>query len=532
MTSTGYAPARADIQALVTLVNSNALLNRQLASICQLNGLRASGVKADLQRRIVSLIQDSATDQLSFGQVRASIEQVRNNSQNGKSYSGNQLQHAASHAAPPQPSHQQQHPVHLNSSGSSASPRSSMPVYAQARGYPASTTPGASYTAVTQNDRSTLPMPQSINSLFSFKPSPFYEPISLLTDIKTCDPAIMTNRRTVTITIAAHELLRHLTDPSVKIMALCALGNTGVQEIAFPHQSELKVNGADVKANLRGLKNKPGSTRPVDITSLLRHKPSSYVNNIEFAYALTNKKFYLGIYACKSYSVDSLVGRLRTGKKISRQSVVNEITRKARDTEIVTTSQVMSMKCPLSCMRLQLPVRSEACKHIQCFDATSYLQLQEQGPQWLCPICNQSAPFERLAVDDYAKEILEQTAKSVEQVKIEPDGEWRLAGAEAEEIKDEEPENSFNLDDDEVVISDISYFGGRSTATPARSHQMPSTPNTNMGVSREGSSMPRSAQSAGTKRPAPDVIDLTGSDDDEPSAPPPKRQNTGANGYY
>ncbi|KAL8370463.1 hypothetical protein RB595_000706 [Gaeumannomyces hyphopodioides] len=531
MTSTGYAPARAEIQDLVTLVNSSALLNRQLASICQLNGLRASGVKADLQRRIVSLIHDSATDQLRFGQVRASIDQVRNNSQSGKGYSGHQLQHAALHATPSQSSHQQQH--HINSSGSSASPRSSMPAYPQPRGYPAPATPGSSYIAVTQNDRPSLPMPQSINSLFSFKPSPFYEPISLLTDVKTCDPAaIVTNRRTVPVTIQAHELLRYLTDPSVKIMVFCALGNTGVQEIAFPHQSELKVNGADVKANLRGLKNKPGSTRPADITSLLRHKPSSYVNTIEFAYALTNKKFYLCVYACKSHSVDGLVGCLRTGKKISRQSVVNEITRKARDTEIVTTSQVMSMKCPLSCMRLELPVRSEACKHIQCFDATSYLQLQEQGPQWLCPICNQPAPFERLAVDEYAKEILEQTAKSVEQVKIEPDGNWRMAGPEAEEIKDEEPDNSFNLDDDEVVISDISYFGGRSTATPARSHQMPSTPNTNMGVSREGSSMPRSAQSAGTKRPAPDVIDLTGSDDDEPSAPPPKRQNTGANGYY
>lgn len=532
MTSTGYAAARADIQALVTLVNSSALLNRQLQSICQLNGLRTSGVKADLQRRIVSLIHDSATDQFRFGQVRASIHQVRDNSQNGRSYSGHQPQHATLHATPSQPSHQQQHHNHLTSAGSSASPRSSMPAYAQAQGSPASATPGSTYVAVTQpNDRPSQTMPQSINSLFSFKPSPFHDPISLLADVKTCDPAMIQNRRTVPITLRAHELQRHLTDPSVKIMVFCALGNTGVQEIVFPHQSELKVNGLDVKANLRGLKNKPGSTRPVDITSLLRQRPPNYPNTVEFTYAMTNKKFYICIYACKSHSVDSLVGRLQGGKKISRQAVVNEITRKARDTEIVTTSQVMSLKCPLSCMRLELPVRSEACRHIQCFDATSYLQLQEQGPQWLCPICNQPAPFERLAVDEYAKEILQETAKSVEQVKIEPNGKWRLAGPEAEEIKDE-PENSFNLDDDDVVISDISYFGGRSTVTPARSYQMPSTPNTNMGVSREGSSMPRSAQSVGTKRPAPDVIDLTGSDDDEPSAPPPKRQNTGPNGYY
>ena len=66
---------------------------------------------------------------------------------------------------------------------------------------------------------------------------------------------------------------------------------------------------------------------------------------------------------------------------------------------MVATSQVLSLKCPLSYMRLEVPCRSVRCTHLQCFDATSYLQLQEQGPQWLCPICNKPAPFEQLAVD-------------------------------------------------------------------------------------------------------------------------------------
>jgi len=80
-----------------------------------------------------------------------------------------------------------------------------------------------------------------------------------------------------------------LTDPKMRVMVFCAAGNTGLQEISFPHQSELKVNGGDVKANLRGLKNKPGSTRPVDITNLLRLKPPGYPNTVEFTYALTTK---------------------------------------------------------------------------------------------------------------------------------------------------------------------------------------------------------------------------------------------------
>lgn len=79
-----------------------------------------------------------------------------------------------------------------------------------------------------------------------------------------------------------------ITDKSYRIMVFCAADNHGVQDISYPHQSELRVNGGEVKANLRGLKNKPGSTRPVDITDSLRLKPH-YVNNIEFTYALTNK---------------------------------------------------------------------------------------------------------------------------------------------------------------------------------------------------------------------------------------------------
>jgi E3 SUMO-protein ligase PIAS1 len=72
-------------------------------------------------------------------------------------------------------------------------------------------------------------------------------------------------------------------------MVFCAGGNTGPQDISFPHQSELKVNGGEIKANLRGLKNKAGSTRPVDITDSLRLTKVNYPNSIEFTYALTSK---------------------------------------------------------------------------------------------------------------------------------------------------------------------------------------------------------------------------------------------------
>ena len=75
---------------------------------------------------------------------------------------------------------------------------------------------------------------------------------------------------------------------------------------------------------------------------------------------------------------------------------------KAQDSDIVATSSIMSLKCPLSTLRIDVPCRSTICSHNQCFDALSFLQLQEQAPTWTCPVCNKVVTFEGLEVDEYA----------------------------------------------------------------------------------------------------------------------------------
>lgn len=72
---------------------------------------------------------------------------------------------------------------------------------------------------------------------------------------------------------------------------------------------------------------------------------------------------------------------------------------KANDSDIVATSIVMSLKDPISTLRIDTPCRSTICKHNQCFDAMSFLQLQEQAPTWTCPICNKVVSFGDLAID-------------------------------------------------------------------------------------------------------------------------------------
>jgi E3 SUMO-protein ligase PIAS1 len=156
-------------------------------------------------------------------------------------------------------------------------------------------------------------------------------------------------------------------DKRLRVMVFACEADAGhaKHDIAFPYQSEIKVNGGEIKANLRGLKNKPGSTRPVDITDFLRLRQTAYTNSIDMTYALTQKagsqvlqvscqplpifqtfpktshrsmrhiivqahadvslqKFYMMIYVVRTVPVAELVKELEAGKRISRESVINE----------------------------------------------------------------------------------------------------------------------------------------------------------------------------------------------------------------
>ncbi|KAJ3522053.1 hypothetical protein NM208_g13022 [Fusarium decemcellulare] len=508
----GVGVSRSEANALVRQVNR--LLNRQLSSVCQVNGVKSTGIKAELQGRIANLIQEAvnANDPVRFQQIRQSVHNTISNAPGGASPARANLSHAHAH-------------------GHSA------PYSMQNMSF------SSTHSSLSNGHRSGTGFSGSQSVTLSFKPSPFYQVEEPIGEVQTCD-VMSAHRNTINFPIKLNEhpaLEKCVNDSSYRVMVFCAGDCAGIQDVAFPHQSELKVNGGDIKANLRGLKNKPGSTRPVDITKALRLR-SHYSNSVDFTYALTNKaggrqKFYLLLNLCKVTSVDELVGRISTGKRIPISSVKQELNAKAQDPDVVATSQVLSLKCPLSYMRLNLPCRGLSCTHIQCFDATSYLQLQEQGPQWQCPICYKSAPFDQLAVDEYVRDILTRTSKSLETVTIEPNGDWHIKNADDGSHGQTNGNSTYHDDDDDdddddVLISEVNPIGHRRLETPKNATPSIGTPVT---AGRDGSSIgPRGIASTSAKRPVAAIIDLTLSDDDDdepPSQPPPKRQNT-ANGYY
>ncbi len=77
------------------------------------------------------------------------------------------------------------------------------------------------------------------------------------------------------------------------------------------------------------------------------------------------------------------------------------------DDDVATTTQKVSVSCPLGKMRMQVPCRPSTCSHLQCFDASLFLQMNERKPTWNCPVCDQKALYDNLMIDGYFLEVLE-----------------------------------------------------------------------------------------------------------------------------
>ncbi|XP_016326460.1 zinc finger MIZ domain-containing protein 1-like isoform X1 [Sinocyclocheilus anshuiensis] len=111
------------------------------------------------------------------------------------------------------------------------------------------------------------------------------------------------------------------------------------------------------------------------------------------------------------------------------------------DDGVEQTSIRISLKCPITFRRIQLPARGYDCKHMQCFDLESYLELNCERGSWRCPVCNKAALLEGLEVDQYMWGILNALQNSeFEEVTIDPSCSWRPVQIKSEPHIKEDPD--------------------------------------------------------------------------------------------
>lgn len=224
---------------------------------------------------------------------------------------------------------------------------------------------------------------------------------------------------------------------TAKVYFFCALSSTSDPnraDIQFP-PIEIYVDGVNTKQYVKGLKGKVGTSRPADLTNYIKDFNRQFTINIVYSDAAEPYIVYLYVVDSRTPEditkmiVESLnfIPSLTTKEAIRKEYELNQ------DDDIVMATSSISLRCPLSYARMSYPVKSIQCDHIQCFDAVSFLSMQERIPSWICPVCSKKIDQQLLALSKYMEEILQTTTEEVDTVTLNPDGSWVAAEEGAEE---------------------------------------------------------------------------------------------------
>jgi hypothetical protein len=98
--------------------------------------------------------------------------------------------------------------------------------------------------------------------------------------------------------------------------------------------------------------------------------------------------------------------------------------------EITVESKEIPLTCPISTVRMNLPVRGESCRHTSCFDLESWIEYVSKtrrlrDPASKCPICRLPVQASTLVVDTWILSVLKETAaKNVRTIVLYPNGKY------------------------------------------------------------------------------------------------------------
>ncbi|KAI8327832.1 PINIT domain-containing protein [Blakeslea trispora] len=328
-----------------------------------------------------------------------------------------------------------------------------------------------------------------------FKPSPFFQPVVRLTQIKIC-PIADRDRQAksfqFTLTDSQRSMLAtpNAVDdrPPYQIRFYCTKYSTNPTQLSveFPAICELKVNGTVISGSvLRCLKNKPGTVNPPDVTIMTR---KTALNTIELVYVNSDVPFMASVFIVKRTPVPTLIGTLKRDHVMPKEETLDTFQKIQQDAELIMESETLALKDPLAFTRIVTPIRSKHCRHLQCYDAHIFLTMNEQTPTWSCPVCNkQMKDWTDLIVDEYFAEILKETPRHVDSVRIEPNGQITiitenddsdLSESDTEQEQPEKPTETITLDSDDeqahhAIAGDPIVVQPLREEIPAKKRQIP-----------------------------------------------------------
>ncbi|KAI8636232.1 PINIT domain-containing protein [Parasitella parasitica] len=299
----------------------------------------------------------------------------------------------------------------------------------------------------------------------SFKHSPFFKPMVRLASIEVCPAAANNYRQSRLFQFTLNEANRQLLAttnaiddrPPYQIRFYCSQynGSTSNLLVELPSVCELKVNDTVIQGSiLRCLKGKPGTVNPPDLTIMTRKQA---LNNVELVYINSDIPFIASVYLVERTPVAQLIQIMKEKRLMTKEEVLEKLQQTQEEDEIIMESETLSIKDPLAFTRIRIPTRSRGCKHLQCFDANVFLTMNEQTPTWSCPVCfRRIEDWEELFVDEYFMEMLQNTPKHIDSVRVEPNGHITIIDENPDLANEEsEEEEEIKVKTEEKVIATI-----------------------------------------------------------------------------
>jgi len=260
-------------------------------------------------------------------------------------------------------------------------------------------------------------------------------------------------------------------------LRFCPLDSTTDQGDEFPPSICVQVNSKMCQLPNPIPTNKPNvepkrPPKPINITLLCKLSPIlPNVVNIKWA-SEYGKNWVVGIWLVEKMSSEQLLERLKKKGTNSSEITRDVIKKKLNDEEdgIATTNLKVTVACPLGKMRMTIPCRPDTCDHLQCFDASLFLQMNERKPTWQCPVCDSPALYDTLLVDGYFLDVIKAPELPVEENEIilNQDGSWHPVPKEDEEAKKKKKKEEEKKENkDEVDLVDLSDDDGEGGGTAA-----------------------------------------------------------------
>ncbi|KAL1481524.1 hypothetical protein MTO96_034410 [Rhipicephalus appendiculatus] len=222
-------------------------------------------------------------------------------------------------------------------------------------------------------------------------------------------------------------------------LRFCLHDTNREQDDSYPLNLAVKVNGqslalpAPIPRKVSG-----GSIElvhlPIDIVSACNLGPSA-INKVCVTWTpVSSRDYVVGLFLVKKLAEATILSGLQQlSAALTRAMIKKKAKRRATiGDDVAITRFHVSLTCPLSRTRMKVPCRARSCKHLDCFDGSNYVQVNERRPKWTCPVCGMRAPLSSLVVDQLFAHILANVPGDCDGVVLHEDGSWTPSSTVAE----------------------------------------------------------------------------------------------------